>query len=139
MTTSKNEAPINALEYSVAYNIERWCYAVKNYPGEIHPTLLFKIVKQLIPVFKTAIEGNILVNLVAVAQHLAEAGKFVVSERELVVALASSLPSPTLVDPAHHRVLAQTLGVIEQVLPGTLPQIKEHWELERLRAKPGRS
>lgn len=128
-----------ALTQGINQEIERWCLAAENYPGEIHPKLIFKVIHQLVPHFRAAIEGDAVLNLLVVAQRLAAAGKFCVSEREIVAALAAMLPQPTSIAAQHHLTLAQTLGLVEQVLPGTLDSTKEHWELERLRAPLARA
>lgn len=117
----------------ITFNLERWCFAVRNYPGEIYPKLIYKVIKHMAQTLREAIELDLIVNLVALGQRLAADGKFVVSEHDVVVALTAALPSPASVDKAHHLTLAQTLGLVEQVIPENLKNIKEHWELERLR------
>lgn len=124
---------LTTVEYSVGIELDRWCAAVKGYPGEVDAKLLFKVIKELAPLLRTAICGGAVLNVVALGQRLAEAAKFVVREREVIVALAGTLPSATSVDAANHNALAQTLGIVESVLPGTLDEVKAHWELERMR------
>jgi hypothetical protein len=124
---------LTTVEYAVGIELDRWCAAVKGYPGEVDAKLLFKVIKELVPLLRTAVCGDAVLNLVALGQRLAEAGKFVVTEREVIVALAGALPSATSVDAANHTALAQTLGIVESVLPGTLDDVKAHWELERMR------
>jgi|GEM_PF-6333182 len=133
-SSDSSKSSVSALESDIKLTVDRWCFGVQNYPGEIYPKLIFKVIKQLAPAIKAAVEGNLVINLVALGQHLAQAGKYVVSEQEIILALAGALPCPTAIDPSHHETLANTLGVIEQVLPGSLSQVKDHWELERMRS-----
>ena len=54
---------IDSYDEIFGVEIDGWCYGVTNYPGEIFPGLVHRVIKELSPSFSAAIEHNVVFDI----------------------------------------------------------------------------
>jgi hypothetical protein len=125
--------------YDEVFNVEveGWCYGITTYPGEVFPALVHSVVKELGPSFRTAIDCNVVFDVLDISTKLSRAAKYLVDEREIAFSILSQLPSPHLLGEEAQFVLAQIIDQIEQAYGGALTRLERKWTLEKRRASGG--
>lgn len=114
--------------------IEGWCYGVTNYPGEVFPALIHRVIKELTGSFKEAIEHNLVFNPIEIAQKFSKAAKFLVHEKEIAFSILSQLPHPASLNEDQQFIMAQIIDQVEQVYGGALERLHKKWGWEKRQA-----
>lgn len=115
--------------------IDGWAYGIKQYPGEIYPELVYRVVKELSEEFRLAIQHNIVFDIITIVQKFASAAKFQVDEKELAFNILARLPSPNeLKTEDQLYTLAQTIDIVEKVYPGAISRLEKKWGLSHQQA-----
>ncbi len=115
--------------------MEGWSYGIANYPGEIFPELVFRVLRELEPSFVAAIEHHHCFDLVALAEMFSKAAKYLVHEKDVAFCILSMLPSPARFDEDGQFVMAQVIDKVEQTWSGALERLEKKWRWEATQAK----
>lgn len=117
--------------------MEGWAYGIANYPGEIFPELVFRVLRELEPSFTAAIEHHHIFDLVALAEMFSKAAKYLVHEKDIAFCILSMFPPPSRFDEDGQFVMAQIIDRVEQTWAGALERLEKkwRWELNQQRGK----
>lgn len=108
--------------------MEGWCYGVANFPGEMFPGLIRRVIKELTLSFREAIEHFHAFDIVAVANAFAEAASNVISAKEIALSIMSCLPCDGAVDDNSRLIVRAMLEHVERVygpIVATGPRLPE--------------
>lgn len=114
--------------------MEGWCYGLSNYPGEIFPGLIHRVIKELGPSFQEAIEHHLVFNVIETAQKFSKAAKYLINEKEIAFSILSQLPNPVGLGEDEQFVLAQIIDQVERSYGGALERLQKKWGWERRQA-----
>jgi len=114
--------------------IDGWCYGIANYPGEIFPGLVHRVVKELANSFKSAIEHGLIFDILDISLKLSRAAKYLVDEREICFSILAQLPNPASLNEEAQYALAQVIDQAEQAHGGALERLEKKWNLEKKQA-----
>jgi len=123
--------------YDEMFEIEMdgWCYGLANYGGEIEPAVVFRVIYELTPAFKTAVESNFIFDVLDVSTRFSKAARYLVKEKEISFVIISNLPSPNTLDEDGQFVLAQIIDQVEQAYGGALERLQKKWSWEKQNQK----
>jgi hypothetical protein len=110
--------------------MEGWAYGIANYPGEIFPELVFRVLRELEPSFTAAIEHHHIFDLVALAEMFSKAAKYLVHEKDIAFCILSMFPPPSRFDEDGQFVMAQIIDRVEQTWSGALERLEKKWRGE---------
>ena len=111
--------------------IEGWCYGISNFPGEVYPSLIHRVIKELAPAFQSAIEHYYIFNVLDIAEKLSKAAKFLIHEEEVTFSILAQLPSPFVLDEDEQFILAQIIDKAEQKYGNVLERLNRKWHWEQ--------
>ncbi len=111
--------------------IDGWCYGITNYPGEVFPGLVHRIIKELAETFKAAIEHNVIFDILDISLRFSRAAKYLVDEREICFSILAQLPNPSTLGEDAQFVLAQVIDQAEQAYGGAVERLERKWALEK--------
>ena len=114
--------------------IDGWCYGIANYPGEVFPGLVHRVVKELAPSFKAAIDHGVVFDILDISLKLSRAAKYLVDEREICFSILAQLPNPASLNEEGQFTLAQIIDQAEQAHGGALERLEKKWKLEKKQA-----
>ncbi len=119
-------------KYDEVFQIEMegWAYGLANYPGEIFPELVFRVVRELEPSFIAAIEHYYPFKIIEVATAFSRAAKYLVHEKDITFCILSILPRPAHFDEDAQFVMAQVIDQVEQAYGGALERLEKKWRWE---------
>jgi hypothetical protein len=111
--------------------IDGWCYGLANFGGEIEPAIVFRVISEIAPGYKAAIENNYIFDILDVATRISKAAKYLIKEKEIAFAILSNLPSPNTLDEDGQFVLAQVIDQVEQAYGGAIDRLQKKWSFEK--------
>lgn len=111
--------------------IDGWLFGLANYPGEISPQVIHRIIRELATSFHLAIEHNVVFNLLQIANRFSEAARFLVHEQEIAMAIVAQLPNPATLEEDQQLVLGLVIDQVEQAYPGALASFYNRWKIGR--------
>lgn len=114
--------------------MEGWCYGISNYPGEIFPGLVHRVIKELTPSFREAIEHHLVFNVIETSQKFSKAAKYLINDKEIAFSILSTLPNPSSLDEDAQFVMAQLIDQVERAYGGALDRLQKKWGWERRQA-----
>ncbi|MCB0339447.1 MAG: hypothetical protein KDD53_07580 [Bdellovibrionales bacterium] len=117
-------------KYLEAFNIEidAWCYGITQYPGEIYPSLVHAILKELTPTLAWALEHGVVFNLVEVSEKISKAAKYLVHHKEVAFSLLARFPAPhELKTEDEMYTLAAILDMVEKTHQGAIERMEKRW------------
>ena len=112
------------------HELEAYTEALENYPGEIFPELVFRIVRELEASFVEAINHQYAFDILTVARELARAAKFLVHEKDIAFCILSILPPPSKFGEESQYCLGQIVDQVEQAHGGALARLQKKWRWE---------
>src|SRR5262245_48921376 len=104
--------------------IDGWCYGISNYPGEIFPALVHNVIKDLGVDIRTAIECNVIFDVLDVSARLSRAAKYLVDERDIAFSILSQFPHPADLPEDGQFVVAQLVDQVEQAYGDAIDYIE---------------
>ncbi len=117
--------------------IDGWCYGLAHCGGEIEPAVVFRLVAELAPAYRGAVENHFIFDILDVATRVSKAAKYLVREKEIAFAILSNLPSPATIDEDSQFILAQIIDQVEQAYGGAIERLQKKWSWEKtLQQKP---
>ena len=121
----------NSFEEIFKVEIDGWCYGIANYPGEIFPGLIHRVVKELSASFKAAVEHGVVFDILELSLKFSRAAKYLVDEREICFSILAQLPNPKALAEESQYVLAQIVDQAEQTYGGALERLERKWKTEK--------
>ena len=120
-------------KYDEVFQIEMegWAYGISNYPGEIFPELVFRVVRELEPSFVAAIEHHFAFNIVEIATMFSRAAKYLVHEKDITFCILSVLPPPHKFDDEGQSILVQIINQVESAYGGAVERMEKKWAWEQ--------
>lgn len=120
-------------KYDEVFQIEMegWAYGLSNYPGEVFPELVFRVIRELETSFISAIEHHYAFNLIEVATLFSRSAKYLVHEKDIVFCILSLFPSPARFDEDGQFVMAQIIDQAEQAYGGAIERLEKKWKWEQ--------
>jgi hypothetical protein len=115
----------NRYDELFAAEMDGWCYGIANYPGELYPALVHRVICELRVSFVGAVEHGFVFDLESVAHQLAQAGKYVVPADEIALAIAGQLPAPASHD--QQFILNQIIRPLEHKKPDLWALLQRRW------------
>ncbi len=114
-----------------AVEIDGWCYGIANYPGEIYPELVHRVIKELRESFRVAIEHGVMFDILDIAGKISKASKYLVGEKEAAYSILAQLPNPARLPEDQMYTMASIIDKVEAVYGGTLEKLQRKWVVER--------
>lgn len=114
--------------------MEGWCYGIANYPGEIFPGLVHRVIKELGPSFREAIEHHLVFNVIETSQKFSKSAKYLINDKEIAFSILSTLPNPSVLDEDAQFIMAQIIDQVERAYGGALDRLQKKWGWERRQA-----
>jgi len=114
-----------------AIEIEGWCYGISTFPGEIFRGLVHRVIKELNPSFKAAVEHNVVFDILDISKRFSKAAKFLIHEKEVAFSILLQLPNPLTLDEDQQFVIAQIVDKVEQAYGGAIDRLQKKWYAER--------
>jgi hypothetical protein len=111
--------------------IDGWMFGLANYPGEVSPQVIHRIIRELATSFHLAIEHNVVFNVLQIANRFSEAARFLVHEQEIAMAIIAQLPNPATLEEDQQVVLGLVIDQVEQAYPGALASFYNRWKIGR--------
>ena len=117
--------------YDEVFKIEMdgWSFGISNYPGEVSPSIVHRIVRELASSFQAAIEHNVVIDILGIAQKFSESAKSLVHPEEIALAMVAQLPNPAILTEEQRCVLGQILDRVDQAHSGALNNFYRRWNL----------
>lgn len=131
---AKGPMIIDGYEEVFAVEIDGWCYGIANYPGEVYPELVHRVVKELREHLKLAIDANVIFDIVDIAGRFSKAAKGVVAEKELAFSILGQLPTPQELSEDGMYTLGAVIDRVEQTYGGALKRLEKKWAATRVAA-----
>lgn len=122
---------INRYDEVLNAEIDGWCYGITNYPGEIFPGLVHRVVRELAPSFQAAIEHNVVFDILDISLRFSRAAKYLVDEREICFVILAHLPNPTELTEDGQFILAQIIDQAEQAYGSAVERLEKKWAVEK--------
>jgi hypothetical protein len=110
--------------------VEGWCYGITNYPGEVFPGLVHRIIQELSDSFRAAIEHNVIFDLLDISLRFSRAAKYLVDEREICFSILAQFPNPKTLSEDSQFAMAQIIDQAEQAYGGAVERLEKKWALE---------
>jgi len=114
--------------------IDGWCFGLTNYPGEVTPQIVHRIIRELAATFQAAIEHNVIFNILDVAAKFANASRYLIHDQELAFAILAQLPNPATLAEEQQCVLGLVIDQVEQAYGGALDSFYKRWQIGPRRA-----
>lgn len=114
--------------------IEGWCYGLANYPGEMTPAIVHRLLRELALSFESAIQHNVAFSILELGKMFSDSVEGLVSEREIAFSVLSHLPRPTELDEEQRFVLAQVIDEVERTYGGAVDRFEKRWKTAAKRA-----
>lgn len=114
-----------------ALEIDSWCYGLSRYGGELTPALVHRVVEELAPVFRSALDYKFVFDLLGTSKKIQGASSKVVDELEITLNILSQLPSPYALDEERQFVYAQIIDQADKAYGGVLECFEKRWQKEK--------
>lgn len=111
--------------------IDCWCYGLNKFPGEMTGALVHRVIREMQPIFRGAVDNNFVFDLLYTARLIAVAVNDILSEKEIVFSILAQLPGPHELTEDGQFVLAQIVDQAEQEYGGVLDRLERRWRGER--------
>jgi len=117
--------------YDEVFKIEMdaWCFGITNYPGEVSPQVVHRIIRLLSSSFQTAIEHNVVFDILDFSNKLSVAARCLVHEQEIAYSIIAQLPNPASLHEDQQCVLGMVIDKVEQKYPGVLETFYKRWQI----------
>jgi hypothetical protein len=109
--------------------IDGWVFGLTNYPGEISPQIIHRIIRELATSFHLAVEHNVVFNPLQVAKKFSDASRSLVHEQEIAMAILAQLPNPAVLNEEGQCILGLVVDQVEQAYPGALDSFYDRWKI----------
>ncbi len=111
--------------------IASYLSALEEYPGEIFPELVFRLVRELENTFVKAIENEYAFPVLEIGEEIAAASKYLVHPKDISFCILSVLPSPNNFGEDAQFTMANIIDQVEQEHGGAIERLEKKWRWER--------
>lgn len=115
--------------------VECWCFGISNFPGQLYPKLIHRVIKEMSPTFRAAIDNSYVFDVFDTAKKVYLASAGIIPEKQIVFSILANLPMAFELEEESQFILAQIIDQVEKVYGGVIDQMEELWRRERLRKK----
>ena len=117
--------------YDEVFQIELdgWCFGITNYPGEISPNIIHRIVRELAASLQAAIEHNVAFNILEISENISIATRGRVHTKEIALAMIAQLPNPAILQEEQQCVLGVIIDTVDREYTGALESFYRRWNL----------
>ena len=115
--------------------IECWCFGISNFPGQLYPKLIHRVIKEMSPTFRAAIDNGYVFDIFDTAKKIFQSSAGIIPEKQIVFSILANLPLAFELEEESLFVLAQVIDQVEKVYGGVIDQMEELWRRERLKKK----
>ena len=117
--------------YNEVFQIELdgWCFGITNYPGEISPNIIHRIVRELAASLQAAIEHNVAFNILEISENISIATRGRVHTKEIALAMIAQLPNPAILQEEQQCVLGVIIDTVDRQYTGALESFYRRWNL----------
>jgi hypothetical protein len=125
------DSAVQAYSEIFALEIDSWCFGLSRYGGELTAALVHRVVEELAPVFRSAIDHCFVFDLLGTAKKINQAASNAVDQIEITLNILSQLPCPYALDEERQFVYAQIIDQAEKEYSGVLECFEKRWQKER--------
>ncbi len=111
--------------------VQCWCYGFARYPGNLNQELVHRVVREMAPTFKAAVQHNHIFDLIETAERIAKSTRYVISTKEAAFSILIQLPTPFELDEEAQFVLAQIIDQGEMAYGDVLMTLEKRWRRDR--------
>lgn len=117
--------------YDEVFQIELdgWCFGITNYPGELSPSIIHRIVRELAASLQAAIEHNVAFNILEISEKISIATRGRVHTKEIALAMIAQLPNPAILQEEQQCVLGVIIDTVDRQYTGALESFYRRWNL----------
>ncbi|MEI6518394.1 MAG: hypothetical protein WCN89_06845 [bacterium] len=117
--------------YDEVFQIELdgWCFGITNYPGELSPSIIHRIVRELAASLQAAIEHNVAFNILEISEKISIATRGRVHTKEIALAMIGQLPNPAILQEEQQCVLGVIIDTVDREYTGALESFYRRWNL----------
>ncbi len=117
--------------YDEVFQIELdgWCFGITNYPGELSPSIIHRIVRELAASLQAAIEHNVAFNILEISEKISVATRGRVHTKEIALAMIGQLPNPAILQEEQQCVLGVIIDTVDREYTGALESFYRRWNL----------
>lgn len=132
------DAASNGKRYSDIFQaeIECWCFGISNFPGQLYPKLVQRVIREISPTFRAAIDNGYIFDVFETAKKIYSACAGVISEKQIVYAILANLPLAFELEEESLFILGQIIDQVEREYGGVIDQMETLWKRERLNKRP---
>jgi hypothetical protein len=116
--------------------IECWCFGLQRIRGAIEPSMLHKVINELAPLLREAIEQLYVCDLIDTARRLISAARCRVSDKEITFHILSQLPGPNELTAEQGEILSKTVEHVERTFKGAIERFEKKWKVVTNRPAP---
>lgn len=109
--------------------LDGWCFGITNYPGEISPNIIHRIVRELAASLQAAIEHNVAFNILEISEKISLATRGRVHTKEIALAMIAQLPNPAILQEEQQCVLGVIIDTVDRQYTGALESFYRRWNL----------
>ena len=109
--------------------MERWCFGISDYPGEIYSEIVFGIIGDaLAQAIDHAIRHSVIFDVLDDSSKISKAAKYLVDERDIAFEILNSLPHPDSLNESESFIVAQIVDQVEQSYGGAIDFVESQWQ-----------
>jgi hypothetical protein len=120
---------INRYDEVFKIEMDGWCFGIANYPGEVSPSVLHRIIREFSASFQAAIEHNVAFNIIDIADQMSQSARRLIHPKEIALAMVAQLPNPAVLSEDQQCVLGQIIDTVDKSQPGALDSFYRRWNL----------
>ena len=120
---------VNKDRFGEVFDIEMdgWCDGIEKYPGEVFPGLIHAIIRELAESFRLAIEHGYVFDVLALAQKMSKAAKYLVHEKEIAFSIIANFPHPLSLSEEGQFVVCQMVEQVDNAYGGAIERFNHKW------------
>lgn len=115
--------------------LECWCFGISNFPGQLYPKLIHRVIKEMSPTFRGAIDNGYVFDIFDTAKKIFASSAGIVPERQIIFSILANLPLAAELEEESLFILAQIIDQVENAYGGVVEQMEELWRRERLKRR----
>lgn len=111
--------------------LEAWCYGLSQVREQILPGVVHRVIRDLAPTFRRAIEEHYVFDVHMVVDMLGDSSRDAVSHKEMIFSILGQLPSPMELNGEARHTFAKLIAPIEREYGGALARLKKKWQISK--------
>jgi len=120
---------VHPLKQRFDIEVDSWCFGLESLNDLPLPQVVFKVVRELRPLLKEAIEQGYAFDIRVLSEKLFFATKKTVPKKELTFALLAILPDPETLNIEQKTTFAVIVAQVEVTEGGAVERVRQRWNL----------